>query len=186
MPAMQTTGIKELLAKYERMGRAAIPIGKAAVRAGGEVVRAAYIRNAPVRSGMTVKAIRLSVRASNRTGVIATVGFNPKVFTKTKRKIHRGNPFAAALSESDPFYVPWTNEGHFTGKRLKQFKVPKGSDRRQLYRSASQLAGRKFVQGTHWIDNARAAAASPARAAINAVLRQKIRQADASGGVVTE
>jgi hypothetical protein len=176
---MMTYGVKELIAKYQAMGKAGLIIGKAAVRAGGIVVRDAYKANVHRVSGKTAMAIRLRVSAGKR-GAQAIVGFSHGPFQR--KGTHTANPF----SKIDPFYIPWANEGHFVGKRLSRFEGGTLSERRAKYAAASKLAGRKMIEGTHWIQKAQAESESSARDAISQTLAEGIRKADASGGAASE
>ena len=174
---MTTTGVNQLLAKYERMGAAGTPMGKIAARTGGEIIKSAYQTGAPVGpTGRTAKAIRLSVRVKSKVDVTATVAFNRQVFANTKRKSHKGNPYAGAAAS--PFYVAWTNQGHFAGKRVK------GKMKPERYRALSELQGRKWIAGSHWIAKARDKSTSSAREAMLNKLRELIDKASAGNGSI--
>ena len=132
--SFQVQGLKEVQEKLRQLGqKTAKKYVRKSLRAGAKPVLSQARSNAPVKTGLVRRSLRI-VGGKGRKGVV-------QVRIVLGVKLYVGKSYYGAFVEI----------GHFTGRRLKGFK---GANAKSQYRALSALAGRKFIPGKHFMRDA--------------------------------
>jgi HK97 gp10 family phage protein len=147
---LEVTGVRELQAKMQSIGEKAAKVyARNSMRPAGEIIRREAQSLAPHKTGQLREAIHVNgARGSSPDEVAIVVAPGKKWF--------KGGVFYAAMQEF----------GWFLGKRLrnKLYKSKKfGAER---YREDSIKAGRRLIEGQHYMVRAYEATKSAAEASI--------------------
>jgi HK97 gp10 family phage protein len=124
------------------------------LRQGAKIVQTEAKATAPVHLGLMRRMIRILPGRTKGGTVSILVGISKKWFT------------------GKAFYAAFVVFGHFTGRRLRL--NTKGPEARETYRQKSLEAGRRFVQGNPFLDEALASRETEVVDTIGASLKQQI------------
>jgi HK97 gp10 family phage protein len=159
--SIRIEGSAELKAKFARLQKnVAKKHTRKALRAGAKIIRAEARANAPVKSGLIRRGIRV-IAGKSRKGMIS-------ILVTLGDRLFQGKEFYGAFQEF----------GWFSGKRIRgKFK---GADAKDRYHAASLAAGRAFHPGKFFMRRAFETKKDQAARTVEETLRKLIEQ-DARG-----
>lgn len=155
---MEVQGLKETQAKLKQLSaKVAKQHTRTALKAGAKPIATQAKGNIKTRSGTTERSV--TIRSSTRKGLIcAIITLSKKLFTQKKG-----------------YYGDAEEEGHFTGPRLSK-ELTKGAGAKEAYQKRSVAAGRKFIEGSHFLERAYKTQKDAAMAIINEKLVELIEK----------
>lgn len=134
MTTVKVNGLREAQEKLKEIGdKTAKRFVKQSLRKSAKPTLTMAKANAPVRSGLVRRSLRVVAGRSRKTLLQVRIVMGLKNYV------------------GKSYYGAFVEEGHFTGKRPSKLKGLKGADAKERYHAGSIAAGRKFVPGKHFM-----------------------------------